>query len=71
MDRALLAAIIGAVALLAATDALVLDDQPINGVSKPSRWATLITPDPTYEPLMCAALATAAMCRTLIFFGRA
>ena len=32
--------------------ALVLDDQPLNGVSKPSRWATTITPDPDYKPLL-------------------
>ena len=32
--------------------ALQLDDQPLDGVSKPSRWATTITPDPDYKPLL-------------------
>lgn len=32
--------------------ALQLDDQPPNGISKPSRWATTITPDPDYKPLL-------------------
>ena len=39
-------------AAIIGTSALVLDDQPIDGVSKPSRWATTITPDPDYEPLL-------------------
>lgn len=60
MDRALLACLVGVIALAAAAHALVLDDQPIDGVSKPSRWATLITPDPNYKPLMCVPLRAIA-----------
>ena len=71
MDRTLLAGILGAVALIAVADALVLDDQPIDGVSKPSRWATTITPDPTYEPLMCATPANASWRNKLSCSGMA
>jgi len=37
------------------TEALIIDDQPLNGVSEPSAWATLITPDPNYKPLLWVA----------------
>jgi hypothetical protein len=37
------------------SEALVLDDQPPNGVSESSAWATLITPDPGYKPLLYVA----------------
>ena len=60
MVRALLACLVGAIALAAAAHALVLDDQPIDGVYKPSRWATLITPDPDYKPLLCVPLPAVA-----------
>ena len=43
--------VVFAVACISAS-ALVLEDQPLNGVSKPSRWATTITPDPDYKPLL-------------------
>lgn len=49
---ALLCAALLAIGATYSIDALVLDDQPIDGVSQPSAWATLITPDPNYKPLM-------------------
>ena len=46
--------LLGLVFAVACTSAsaLVLDDQPLDGVSKASRWATTITPDPDYKPLL-------------------
>ena len=54
MRTFLAALLIVAGASCTAVSALTLDDQPIDGVSKPSRWATVITPDPSYKPLLCA-----------------
>ena len=54
MRTFLAALLIVAGASCAAVTALTLDDQPIGGVSQPSRWATVITPDPSYKPLLCA-----------------
>ena len=52
---AVLFGVLCASALCVSSLALVIDDQPLNGVSEPSAWATLITPDPSYKPLMCVA----------------
>lgn len=38
------------------TAELVLNDVPLRGESKPSVFATRITPDPDYKPLMCGPL---------------
>ena len=41
-----------AAALCLSVGALLIDDQPLNGISEPSAWATLISPDASYKPLM-------------------
>ncbi len=43
--------LLGALALLSVARALVLDETPSQ---RTSAWATLITPDPKYQPLLCA-----------------
>lgn len=48
-------------ALYVSSWALVIDDQPLNGVSEPSAWATLIIPDPSYKPLMWVASLNQSM----------
>ena len=65
MRTFLAALLIAAGASCAAVTALTLDDQPIGGVSQPSRWATVITPDPSYKPLLCAP-APAALRRVML-----
>lgn len=51
------------------TEALIIDDQPLNGVSEPSAWATLITPDPNYKPLLWVAYSAIARAATVLFTG--
>ena len=70
MMRTFLAALlIVAGASCAAVTALTLDDQPIGGVSQPSRWATVITPDPSYKPLLCvSAPGRSASCMLRVLF---
>ena len=70
MRTFLAALLIVAGASCAVVTALTLDDQPIGGVSEPSRWATVITPDPTYKPLLCAPeLGRSASCMLPVLFG--
>ncbi len=47
---ALRCVLLGALALVGVTRALVLDETPSEASSA---WATLITPDPKYQPLLC------------------
>ncbi|EIE25448.1 cysteine proteinase [Coccomyxa subellipsoidea C-169] len=45
-----------AAALCLSAGALLIDDQPLNGSSEPSAWATLISPDASYKPLIKSPL---------------